>query len=84
MSLIFLATRNGQTTVFFLNGRGSYSDARRVSLNEALATYDRYAAWIEAGNGGPADDARPEFRLAIGTAYRLAVATLDLHNGGAA
>lgn len=83
MSLIFLAARDGQPTVFFLNGRGSYSDVRRVSLSEALAKFDRYAAWINAGNGGPVDEARPEFRSAIGTAHRLAVATLEREGGAA-
>jgi hypothetical protein len=65
MSLILPASHNGQPTVFFLNGRGSYSDVRRVSLSEALAKFDRYTAWINAGNGGPADEARPEFRIRV-------------------
>ncbi|MFC3207395.1 hypothetical protein [Aquamicrobium soli] len=58
--------------VWFANGRGSHSRFGEVTLEEALASFDRFSEWVEAGNGGEEDDASPENRDLLIRAYGLA------------
>lgn len=55
--------------VFFANGRSGYSEFGVVTLDEALASFDRYATWVAAGNGGPDDDGSPEMRALVVKAH---------------
>lgn len=58
--------------VWFANGRGSYSRFGEVTLEEALASFDRFSEWVKAGNGSKEDDASPENRDLLIRAYGLA------------
>lgn len=67
---LILAATSG--AILFANGRGGYSTFGKVTLDEALASFDRYAEWVKAGHGGREDDASPEMRDLLIRAYRLA------------
>lgn len=67
-----LAVNLGGDRILFANGRSGFSEYGKVTLDQALAQFDRYAEWVAAGNGMKNDDASPEMRALIVEGYRLA------------
>ncbi len=85
MSSTSAASRPSQSP----NGRGGIARLGAKSLADVLAGFDRYVAWVNAGNGNSDDreSATPEMRAFIVEGYwqavELANFSVPMPDGGA-